>query len=344
MENYDPNVLNQLIVPAKFEFSTSTPQRRLAKMSMPGKFDALSSFCNWENSLSFLRTTETAVYDSHQAITRPSIELTRIEEAMLQPMLNDSATLKRGGRKMKNNRRRRTSSVEATYKRPAKNEQQTNKRREKRIDAFSRCRKLIEEEQISAKIKSNNATFVIDDESENETDVLDESYIERCELVAFHKEIDRMKISSLINSGDDFPINENDENTNFEQLCHTKMSEHPYVEANPKVSTMRQDNSNSNASDSVEVSSGKLEIEENNNNSASPSCSPNTAKMNGHCANPMYLHPHKIPQIVRHKSLARINLSSENNTSAYNKMHPFMKIYLVGISVAFFGILMYLVK
>lgn len=351
MENYDPNVLSQLILPAKFEFSTSTPQRRLAKVSIPGKFDALSSFCNWENSLSFLRTTETAVYDSHQAISRPSIELTRIEEAMLQPMFNNPVAVKRTGKKMMNNRRRRTSSVEGVYKRSAKNAQQTN-RREKRIDAFSRCRKLIDEEQKSVQIKSNDATFVIDDESESETEILDQSYIERCELDAFQKEIDRMEISSLINLGDDFPINENDENTNFEQLCNTKMSEHPYEEANSKVSTMElQENSSSNASDSVETSSSKFATEENNNNSPFPSCSPNTAKMNGHCTHPMYLHPHKIPQIVRHKSLARINLNSEDNISrcwefisAYNKMHPFMKIYLIGISAALVGVLMHLFK
>lgn len=358
MENYDPNLINQFILSTKSdEFSTSTPQRRLAKAPIPIKYDPILSFSNWENSLSFLRTTETAVYDSHvftMAVPRPSIELTRAEEAMLQPTL-----VKRSGKKISNNRRRRLSTVGANYKRPTNSKQQNNKRREKRNDAFSECRKFIEEEhqRQSIKLVGNNATFLIDGEPQRESGVSDESYMERCEINAFHHEVDRMQVNgstSLNNIDEDIPINENDENTNFEQLCATKASVHPYDETDLKMPMMESlEENNSNAHESAEELFGKSENEGNNNTLAlstnsSMNTTSTTAKANSHCTHSMYLHQHKIPQIVRHKSLARISLNSEENTStqshvtaAFNSLHPIIKYYLVGITMAFVGVLMF---
>lgn len=358
MENYDPNLINQFILSTKSdEFSTSTPQRRLAKVSVAMKFDPVSSFTNWENSLSFLRTTETAVYDSDvltMAVPRPSVELTSAEEALLQPTM-----VKRSGKKMSNNRRRRLSSVGANYKRPTNSKQQINKRREKRNDAFSECRKFIEEEHQRQSIKpiENNATFLIDGKPERESDVLDESYMERCEIDAFHHEVDRIQengSTSLNNIDEDIPINENDENTNFEQLCATKASEHPYDETDLKMPMMEShEENNSGAHESVEELFGKSENEGNNNTMAlstnsSMNTTSTTAKANSHCTHTMYLHQHKIPQIVRHKSLARISFDIEENTStqnqaiaAFKSLHPFIRYYLVGITVAFVGILMF---
>lgn len=356
MENFDPNLINQFILPTKFDvFSTSTPQRRLAKVSMPMKFDPISSFSNWENSLSFLRTTETAVYDSQvftMAVPRLSVELTRAEEAMLQPTV-----FKRSGKKISNIRRRRLSSVAVNYKRPTTSKQQINKRREKRNDAYSQCRKFIEEERHSIKAVGNNATFLIDGEPARESGVSDESYMERCEIDAFHHEVNRIQVigsMSLNNIEEDIPINENDENTNFEQLCATKASEHPYDETDLRMPMMElNEENNSTAHGSAEELFAKSENELNNNTLAlstnsSMNTTSTTAKANSHCTHTMYLHQHKIPQIVRHKSLARISLNSEENISTYshviaafNSLHPIIKYYLVAITMAFVGILMF---
>lgn len=362
MENNDPNLINQLISPKKFdEFSTSTPQRRLAKLSVPMKFDAIASFYNWEHSLSFLRTTETAMYDSH-VVPRPSIELTSAEEALLQrPTLNKSSTNKRSGKKMSNSRRCRMSFVGAYYKCLPVNKHQVNRRREKRIDAFSRCRKLIDEDRVrqSRKSVANNATFSIDGKTDSDSSLLNESYMARCEIVAFHDEIDRLQVNgstSLNNIEDDLPVNENDENTNFEQLCNTKVSEHPYDETDLKMPSMNvlvHEENDSNARDSDEEFICKSENEENNNTLtlstiSSLNTTSTTTKANSHCTHTMYLHQHKIPQIVRHKSLARISLNTEVNAStcrqvlsAFNNLHPILKFYVVGITVAFVGILIH---
>lgn len=345
------------------EFSTSTPQRRLAKWSGPLKFDAIPSFWNCDYSLSFLRTTETAVYDTHVitvADPRPSIELTRAEEMLLQPVIYKSSTVKRSGKKMSNNRRRRMSTAGAQYKRPAFNKHQINRRREKRIDAFSKGRKLIDDDSVWQSIKpaGNNATFLIDSEPENDSILVNESYLEQCEIDAFQNEIDRLQVigSTSLNMIDqDDPINENDENTNFEQFCNTKSSEHPYDDTDLRMVSMDllvENNSNSRESAAESVSC-KTENEENNNTMpfstiSSLNTTSTTAKANSHCTHTMYLHPHKIPQIVRHKSLARISLNSEENTSTrskliseFNNLHPAFKYYLVGITVAFFSILIY---
>lgn len=362
MENYDPNLFNQLALPMKFdEFSTSTPQRQLVKLCVPMKFEPISSFCNWENSLSFLRTTETGVYDSHvitMAVPRPSIELTRAEEAMLQPTFNKCSTTKRNGKKMSNNRRRRMSFVGACYKRPVTSKQQIIKRREKRIDAFSQCRELIDEEQSrqSIEVIANNATFSIHGELDSEASI-DESYMERREIDAFHNELDRLQVNgseSLNNIEEDVPSHEHDENTNFEQLCNTKASEHPYDDTDSRM--LRMDSSEKIDSYDGQFADElmcKSENEENNNNTlplsmcSSMNTTSTTAKANSHCTHTMYLQKHKIPQIVRHKSLARISLNSEENggtrsqlISAFHGLHPILKFYLVGITVAFVGVIM----
>lgn len=361
MENYNPNLKNPMILPKKFdEFSTSTPQRRLTnKLSvLPMKFE--SSYTTWENSLSFLRTTETAVYDSHvitMTIPRPSIELTHAEEAMLQLTANKSLMVKRNGKKMSNNnnRRRRMSVIGGQYKRPATNKQQFNKRREQRNNAFSQRRKLNDEEHVKQTIVSNannNATFLIDGEPENESSLIDESYIERCEINAFHNEIDRLQVNgstSLNNIENEILIHESDENTNFELLCNTKASEHPYNDTDLKMTSMDlHEKNDTNAGESIEERS---ENEENNNalpisTNSSLNTTSTTAKANSHCTHPMYLNQHKIPQIVRHKSLARISLNTEENASGQSKfikeflnLHPFIKCYLVAITVAFVAVL-----
>lgn len=287
------------------------------------------------------------------AVPRPSIELTRAEKAILEPTIAKCATTKRSGKKMSNSRRRRMSFVGACYKRPATSRQQNNKRREKRNDAFSQCRQLIDEEQSrqSIEVVANNATFSIRGEPDSEASI-DESYMELREIDAFQNELDRLQVNgsaSLNNIEEDLPSQEHDENTNFEQLCHTKVSEHPYDDTDSRM--LRMDSIEK--TDSYDGLMCKSENEENNNNTlplsmnSSLNTTSTTAKANSYCTHTMYLQKHKIPQIVRHKSLARISLNSEENGStwsqlfsAFNGLHPILKYYLIGITVAFVGVIM----
>lgn len=352
MENIDPNRISQLILPVQFDrFSTSTPQRRLAGLpGGPTKFDAILSFSHWDHSLSILRTTETAVYESHvitTAIARPSIELTHAEEALLPIDSRKPSSNKRSSKKLMNNRRRRTSLVSTCYKWPT-TKHQSNKRREKRIDAFSKCRKFIDDESVLEVIQpasKANATFSIHDEPKDSL-LFDESYMVKCEVDAFHDEIDRLKVSgstSMDQIEEDTPINEYDENTNFEQLCSTKVSQHPYENTDMRQTSMDSSVTNDTNIPAPTSTSGDIDNTVPLSQNSSLNNTSTTAKANSHCTHPIYLHQHKIPQIVRHKSLARINLS-EADANAFRPLHPFIAYYIVSITVAFFSILFYVIR
>lgn len=360
MENYVPRMApHQLLMPMKFdEFSTSTPQRCLAKL--PLKQESIRSFSNWDTSLSFLRTTETAVYESHMATRniRLSVELTAAEEAMLNDTnSNRKPSVLRSGKKSSSVRRRRSSWIAANYKRSkTSNKYEMNRRREKRMEALCAFRQETIDEFTQSSIEQpvimNNATFSIGGATVDQSSLIDdESYMQRCEVDAFQNEVASLKMNrsvSLDEIDDDLPMNDD----GFEQFCVTKASEHPYDGVDSRIITLELHSTANESEDKVLDNQNNNTMPYSMNSTQNTNASTATAKSTSHCTNTMHLQPHKIPQIVRHKSQARISFNNEKDfgilnqaIDAFNDSHPIVKYYLIAITVAFVSfIMLYLAK
>lgn len=265
--------------------------------------------------------------------------------------------------------RRRRSSVHF-----GKQQMRCKLRREQRIDAFSQCRKMFEE-QINKSIvpaKPINATFLVDHQTIDIKPSLsdDDSDIEKSEIDAFHMEINRYR--ELTNDSESVQFTESnielceiDENANFEELLIKKESQHPYDEENLVKIKMENESPPANLANILE--SPSLAISQNydyvnnftplSSHSAVSSLNTTTAttKTTGSYCGRIYLSQHKIPQLVRYKSQARISQNSNESghthsnpsittrmKSNYNNimngwydLQGVIKYYLIAITIAF---------
>lgn len=227
-------------------------------------------------------------------------------------------------------------------------------RREQRIAVYNKGR-IMEPSTLS------NATYDIANSTKS-TNMMNESELENDEINDFFAEVKRFNGFSNITFDNQFVDKISDKNGNFEQLCHQKSSEHPYVERTPvkKASYVLLNKSESlNITKSIE----NPYWQQLTPNSIATNGSPTTAmRSSGHCARTFW-NQHKIPQIVKYKAEKRRSQSPCNQSTdclqtiqqalwiacqpvklkfieEWNKTPALVKFYLIAITFCFISILL----
>lgn len=297
----------------------------------------MNSISAWDRSLSILRTTDVNSFDSTDV--DPEM-LEEIAEDVVSPSsdsvsgngeTNHPLTNKR---RNSNCRKRRLSHI------LAKQAVQRRQWREKRLSAFSKCRKISvgHSEAFRKSGKLTNATFSIK-ESTRTLSQFDESELEKQEINAFHAEIE-----NRFEFFDEFD-GELELNTSFEKLCHAKESNHPYEERGKNATVeISASNQNSIESDSQNFSASKSKDCNANDTPVSQKsmCSTRSNKTDCHCS-ALNLNRHKVPRIVKYKSQTQINQNlenaSENIISLLLRLPKSIQLYLVSVTVGLLGLM-----
>lgn len=254
-----------------------------------------------------------------------------------------------------------------------------SKRREQRIDAFSRYRKLADDTAEQSVSLTNNATFLIDLQKDSEIDHTTDE--EAAEIVAFHSELVQYKQNSKQSQSEQFDhelsvvdeLNQLHLSKNFEHLCNLKQNQHPYGLENDEKSSPKATNSSeapailvppiiteSVASSnflnetphlsSLATSSIKPSFNTTSHSAISSFNTTGTTAKSSHCTR-TYSNQHKIPQLFQIKSrainadaadsncLQSISPLRENITFLWNNMHFMIKMYIIAITFGFVAIL-----